>query len=163
SKLTLGALALSLVPVLFLVIFSVFVLNRNLDKWFSGPAESMSGDLIDVGQALDQETRNKLSAQAHWMASLLPSQSADVYLQFCSENEIQHAEITSPSGETLTVCSLPDQRPGDPLMKYTVVTDRGEITLIAHPPLNLAQKQRSISGAVASYKQLSVDKRNFRN
>src|ERR1700682_3353655 len=31
SKLTLGALALSLLPVLFLVIFSVFVLNRNLD------------------------------------------------------------------------------------------------------------------------------------
>src|SRR5579863_437437 len=108
----------------------------------------MSGDLIDVGQALDQETRNKLTAQAHWLASLLPSQSADVYLQFCAANEIQHAEIRTPSGETLTVCSLPDQQPGDPFTKYKVVTDQGEITLIAHPPINLAQRQRSISNAV---------------
>jgi two-component system, NtrC family, nitrogen regulation sensor histidine kinase NtrY len=163
SKLILGALALSLVPVLFLVIFSVFVLNRNLDKWFSGPAESMSGDLIDVGQALDQETRNKLTAQAHWLASLLPSQSADVYQQFCAANELQHAEIKTPRGEILTVCSLPDQRPADPLKKYTVTTEQGEITLIAHPPINLVQRQRSISSAVAGYKQLAVDKKNFRN
>lgn len=163
SKLILGALALSLLPVLFLVIFSVFVLNRNLDKWFSGPAESMTGDLIDVGKALEQETRNRLTAQAHWLASLPPSQSADVYQEFCRANQILHAEIKSPNGATRTVCSLPDQRPGEATTTYPVSTSQGLITFVARPPINLAQKQRNIGSAVAEYRQLAVDKKNFRN
>ena len=39
TKLVIGALALTILPVSFLVLFSVQVLNRNLDKWFSRPAE----------------------------------------------------------------------------------------------------------------------------
>src|SRR5262249_40169376 len=35
SKLVLGALALSIVPVIFMVLFSYDELNRNFDKWFS--------------------------------------------------------------------------------------------------------------------------------
>src|SRR5579885_1503517 len=37
SKLIGGALALSFLPVCFLVLWSVSVLNINLDKWFSRP------------------------------------------------------------------------------------------------------------------------------
>jgi two-component system, NtrC family, nitrogen regulation sensor histidine kinase NtrY len=39
TKLVLGALALSITPALFLVLFSYEVLNRNLDKWFSQPTD----------------------------------------------------------------------------------------------------------------------------
>ena len=35
SKLVMGALALSLLPVVFLVAFGYAILNRTLDKWFS--------------------------------------------------------------------------------------------------------------------------------
>ena len=38
SKLILGALGLTLTPVLFSILFSVYVLNNKLDKWFSRPA-----------------------------------------------------------------------------------------------------------------------------
>src|SRR6266542_4358231 len=34
TKLVIGALTLSFVPVFFLVLFSYGLLNRNLDKWF---------------------------------------------------------------------------------------------------------------------------------
>src|SRR5580704_6325225 len=37
SKLILGALALSLLPVVFLVAFGYLILNRTLDKWFGLP------------------------------------------------------------------------------------------------------------------------------
>ena len=37
TKLVFGALALSLLPVVFLVLFSYVILNRNVEKWFSAP------------------------------------------------------------------------------------------------------------------------------
>src|SRR6266567_8951279 len=39
TKLVVGALALSFMPVFFMVLFSVHVLNRTLDKWFTRPKE----------------------------------------------------------------------------------------------------------------------------
>src|SRR5512146_2287416 len=39
TKLVIGALALTSMPVFFLVLFSVYVLNFNLDKWFSRPVD----------------------------------------------------------------------------------------------------------------------------
>src|ERR1700722_5651900 len=48
SKLIGGALALSVLPVFFLVLWSVSVLNRNLGKWFSPPAPDMNIDLLQV-------------------------------------------------------------------------------------------------------------------
>src|SRR5271170_5116289 len=91
-KLIGGALALSFLPVLFLVIFSVGVLNRNLETWFSRPARNMNMNLIQVVTALDHEMEEKLRAQAQWLASL-PQESADVYQTFCASNQIEHAEV----------------------------------------------------------------------
>src|SRR5689334_9121880 len=48
TKLVLGALVLTITPVVFLVFFSYGVLNRNLDKWFTRPAEEIKLNLIDV-------------------------------------------------------------------------------------------------------------------
>src|SRR6266481_1925719 len=87
SKLIGGALALSVLPVIFLVLWSVSVLNRNLDSWFSRPARSINVDLTQVGAAFDQEVRDKLAAQAHWLASQSLNESADFYEQFCMANE----------------------------------------------------------------------------
>src|SRR3984893_685412 len=95
SKLIGGALALSVLPVVFLVLWSVSVLNRNLESWFSRPGRSMNVDLSQVGTALDQVVRDKLAAQAHWLASQSMGESADFYEQFCMANEIEHAEMES--------------------------------------------------------------------
>ena len=61
SKLIGGAIALSALPVFFLVLWSVSVLNRNLESWFSRPARNMNMDLSQVADALDQEVRDKIS------------------------------------------------------------------------------------------------------
>ena len=49
SKLIGGALALSVLPVFFLVLWSFYVLNRNLESWFSRPARGINIDLTQVG------------------------------------------------------------------------------------------------------------------
>ena len=38
TKMLVAALGITILPVFFFAVFSVYVLNRNLDKWFSRPA-----------------------------------------------------------------------------------------------------------------------------
>src|SRR5580698_2513413 len=109
SKLIGGALALSVLPIFFLVLWSVSVLNLNLDKWFSRPAQTMDIDLKQIAAALHQEVNDKLTAQAHWLASQ-PAQSADFYERFCQENQIEKAEIERPDGGRRMLCSVSDSR-----------------------------------------------------
>ena len=94
SKLIGGALALSVLPVFFLVLWSFYVLNRNLESWFSRPARGINIDLTQVGSAMDQEVRDKLTAQAHWLGSLTPGGNSDSYQRFCVENQIERAVRT---------------------------------------------------------------------
>src|SRR3984885_4142643 len=71
TKLVLGALALSLLPVAFLVSFSYGVLNRTMDKWFTRPAEGVRVTLIDTAVAMGDEVQNRAQALANWIA-LMP-------------------------------------------------------------------------------------------
>jgi PAS domain S-box-containing protein len=63
TKLVIGALTLSFLPVFFLVLWSISVLNRNLDKWFSRPAEGVRLNLVEIADLLDREARTA-SAEA---------------------------------------------------------------------------------------------------
>src|SRR4051812_38441491 len=70
TKLVAGALALSLLPVVFLVMFSYVILNRNVEKWFSRPAEGVRTNLIDTGNGLTTEVQGRAEALARWLASV---------------------------------------------------------------------------------------------
>ena len=162
SKLIGGALALSALPVFFLVLWSVSVLNRNLESWFSRPARGVNIDLTQVGSAIDQEVRAKLTAQARLLASLAPAESADYYERFCAANDIERAEVENPKGVKRVLCAVPQQRKTD-LLTVVTDTDRGAITLSARLPLNVAAKQAEISRYVAEYNRLAVDRKAFRS
>jgi two-component system, NtrC family, nitrogen regulation sensor histidine kinase NtrY len=162
SKLIVGAIALSVLPVAFLVMWSVSVLNRNLDSWFSHPARNENVDLIQVANALTQEVQNKLKAQAQWLGSQSMSESADYYERFCQANQIERAEIENPSGVRRVLCSVQQAR-GTDLVSVRVNTAGGLIALSARMPLDLAAKQREINGYVSEYNRLAVDRKGFRS
>jgi len=159
SKLIGGAIALSVLPVFFLVLWSVSVLNRNLDKWFSRPARDMNIDLVQVANAFNQEVQDKLTAQAHWLASQ-PAHTADFYQRFCQENQIEKAEIQRSDGGSRVLCSV-SGGPGN-LYQAGIQTGEGKLLLAARMPLDLAAKQREINQALADYDRLSVDKKAYR-
>ncbi len=165
SKLIGGALALSVLPIFFLVLWSVSVLNRNLDKWFSRPATTVNIDLVQIAAALNQEQREKLTAQAHWLAAQ-PAHSADFYERFCQENQIEKAEIEHADGSRRMLCAVSRSGQGESqaaeLFKASIRTAEGNLILAARMPLDLAAKQREINRAVADYDRLSVDKKAFR-
>jgi len=155
-----GALALSVLPIFFLVLWSVSVLNLNLDKWFSRPAQTMNIDLVQISNALNQEVKDKINAQAHWLASQ-PAHSADFYERFCQENQIEKAEMELPGGSRRMLCSvsLPDE--GQPYTS-SVQTEEGKLVLTTRMPLELAKKQHEISQAVADYNRLSMQRKAVR-
>src|SRR4029077_17763516 len=70
TKLVAGALALGLLPVIFLVMFSYVILNRNVEKWFSRPAEGVRTNLIDTGNGLASEVQGRADALARWLAAM---------------------------------------------------------------------------------------------
>jgi len=162
SKLVAGAIALSVLPVFFLVLWSVSVLNRNLESWFSLPARNMNTDLIQVAKALNQEVKDKLAAQARWLASQTTAQSADFYQRFCQTNRIQRAEIENPKGVRRVLCSVQSARSAD-LVTVQAETEEGILTLSAPMPLDLAAKQRELNTYVSEYNRLAVDRKAFRS
>jgi PAS domain S-box-containing protein len=162
SKLIAGALALSVVPVFFLVLWSVSVLNRNLESWFSRPARNINLNLIQFGKALDQAVLDRLSAQGNWLASLSTGQDAGFYERFCAENSIERAEIKNARGVSRVLCSVPPSREG---RVYTseVQTAAGKLTISTRLPFDVVRKQQEIDRYVSEYNRLAVDRKAFRS
>src|SRR6266545_3164606 len=69
TKLVIGALALSFMPVFFLVLFSYEILNVNLQRWFAAPVEGENVTFRDIALALKREVRDEANLQAALLAA----------------------------------------------------------------------------------------------
>ena len=159
TKLVVGALALVFLPVMFLVIFSIQVMNRNLDKWFSRPADLVVRNLIDIGNQINRETRLKLEAQARWLASDLGRGQA-LPADLCRRLELERAWIQDGDEQQL-VCSTQRTAPQG-IQVSAAIDDRRSLFLLGHIAMDLAQREREIRESEARYKELSSKKREFR-
>ncbi|MEJ7605820.1 MAG: ATP-binding protein [Bryobacteraceae bacterium] len=163
TKLVLGALLLTFTPVVFLVIFSVNLLNRNLDKWFSKPAEDIRLDFIAIGNAIDTESRERTLALADWISSLPITESArnndrraeNALAKVCEDRGIAEIRIERVDG-LIRLCS--HTPPG----ARTLEGRRGDVVVRTIVPVDLSQKQMEISDAVRQYDQLSQYKKATR-
>ena len=106
----------------------------------------MNIDLVQIANALNQEVGDKLTAQAHWLASQ-PAQSADFYERFCQENQIEKAEIERADGSRRMLCSVSTGQasPGRAVTRPVFGPTEGKLVLSARMPLELAAKQREIN------------------
>src|SRR4051812_23550085 len=113
SKLIFGALALTLTPVLFSVLFSVYVLNRNLDKWFSQPARNIEDNLRQVEGAFRSATEERAEAKIAWLSLLSETRAAAqnrtanpiFFQQICRGNRISALSIRlADGGSTVVLC-----------------------------------------------------------
>ncbi len=64
TKLVVGALALSFVPVFFLVLFSYEVMNRNIATWFQEPRGNELKAFETITRQLGKEMQDETDAQA---------------------------------------------------------------------------------------------------
>lgn len=178
TKLVLGALALSFLPVFFLVLFSVHVLNRNLDKWFGRPVEMEHLTYVEMAEALKGELRARAGLQAELLAArpetramLAAGAPAPGFLEpFCKEQNLAAAAIrVGRETPPLDVCG------SAALLRYpggsTVVVDSpisyngvvaGYVTIAPRVPVDIAARQRAIEDYTRTYHRLAADRRNFR-
>jgi two-component system, NtrC family, nitrogen regulation sensor histidine kinase NtrY len=171
TKMVVGALALSFLPVFFLVLWSVFLLNRNLDKWFTRPTEGIVRELGRAEEALRGEVQGKARLQADWLASLPQTQEylrtgvppASFFARACRDNGIVEAHLLLADGSTLSVCA-PSAGAGEFVDVQTPVPGTpAKLLLRTRIPIDLAKSQRVISSYLAEYGKLALTRKSLRS
>ena len=173
AKLVMGAMILSFLPVIFMVLWSYQVLNLNIKQWFSRPAEGVRLELIELGSSIKSEFQLRLSAQGQWLARLPEleayaiggEKTTKIFDQFCADNDIAEAYLITRQAARLTVCGY-DSRGRAESSKPTVfrvaLRSGGTLVVAALFPIDLETTERDISRYVADYDQLSVNRKETR-
>src|SRR5580704_4807924 len=178
SKLYFGALAMSFMPVCFLVFFSYEVLNRQVDKWFSRPGEQVRLNYIHIGETLGKQLDDKLQLQAALLASrpetrtLLDSGAggSQFLRDFCQDQNLAAAEISLvPSGRLIDRCGNPAAlQPGADRIRIAHrriragKPDAALITLAAKVPLDIAATQNQIETYLKAIDELNKNRKSLR-
>ncbi len=163
SKFVLLALSLSLLPVVFLVLFSYVILNRTVEKWFSRPAEGVRLQLIDTGVALGDEVQGRADALAKWIATMPEAQNGTAdFAQLCKMNRIAELRLEDENGVGRALCPAAVGTT-ELFTARAPLGDLGTLVVRVRPRADLAEKQTLIQHYVREYDQLSANKRSIRN
>jgi PAS domain S-box-containing protein len=165
SKLVTGALTLSFMPVLFLVLFGVQVLNVNINKWFGRPADLIQKNLIEVSASFDSEIQARLEAQAHWLDEQPGPMTTGSAAKFCRENRIERAELVTAGVLTL-LCGIDPAKTSHAksgVYHASIDTSEGRLTVYGRLPLDLAQKQSELHRYVEDYNRVAANRKDLRN
>jgi two-component system, NtrC family, nitrogen regulation sensor histidine kinase NtrY len=171
TKLVAGALMLSVMPVFFMVLFSVYVLNNSIGKWFNLPAEHERVDFDRIAEALKRQTRDKALAEAELLAAtpetrvLLAGGDADPawLAQFCRTRGILAAGILTSESEKLIAHY--GEFPGPDESAITVrapVSNVGWVRMAVAVPVDVAKQQRAIEDYHRAFAQLSAQQHAVR-
>jgi nitrogen fixation/metabolism regulation signal transduction histidine kinase len=177
SKLVAGALLLTLVPVLFLVLFSYYVLNRSLTAWFSSPVESQVNLFVSVAARLKHEMQDEVDAQAALLAAqpetrqlLLGGPHPPGFLQrFARQYDLDSAAIVRQGGDRLvdawgppisgeqnerTITSRSEVRDGKRLL--------GTVSVAAEIPIDVARQKAAIESLNDQWGKIREDRKQVR-
>ena len=105
TRMVVGALLLSFVPVMVMYWFSYGLMNRSIDKWFSTPVEEVRADTHAMASLLADYAAQNARAEAAAIAAspaIRSGLSPDTDFP-ASVSEFQHHEITLQGGFALAV------------------------------------------------------------
>jgi two-component system nitrogen regulation sensor histidine kinase NtrY len=169
TKMVIGALALSFMPVFFLVLFSVYVMNYNLAKWFSRPAEEVRNNLAEIVGILNRDAQDKAAADAKWLAALPETVSVALgrggsFAHICRERDIAAAVLVRKDSSSVRLCGQ-DKSVASGIRQPVEARGRtlGYVLVAPAPRGDIAQKQDRIERFVRYYDKVTVDRRGFRN
>jgi two-component system, NtrC family, nitrogen regulation sensor histidine kinase NtrY len=129
SHMVMGALLLSLGPVIFLFLFSYGLLNRSIEKWFSRPAEDVQYHTNLIASLLTEYASTNAQDEAQRIAATANAQKSFHTGNFTSiMDEFRNSEITLQGG-----------------FAFALVDDRAEASF--HAPENWPLLSRHIPAA----------------
>jgi len=100
TKMVLGAMAISLLPVVFMFFVSYSLLNRTLGRWFPRPLEIASEETQKLLDDLGRGTLPRLRMLAHQSAAHLGS-SSDEFLQHAANQGLDAVWLIDEHGRLL--------------------------------------------------------------
>ncbi|MBM3759132.1 MAG: HAMP domain-containing protein [Acidobacteria bacterium] len=169
TKLLVAALGITILPVFFFAVFSVYVLNRNLDKWFSRPSVNANTTLVGMAMALERGAVGEATAQAMLLASrpevasyargnkdLLPALQ-----KLCQEIGIAEAQLEDREGGRLPICSTIRTSTRIPMAKAVLESNLGTVWVRGHLEASADQEHQKLLESIAQYDQLNVSKREL--
>ncbi len=152
TKLVVGALALSLMPVLFMVLFSVNVLNATMQKWLTLPAKHELVDFDKIKGALERQTVDKALAEVELLAATPATKIDAAWLAaFCQARGIRAAQVGEVRFGTFP-------RKQDP---RSATVERGPIRVAVAVPVDVAQQEAAIGEYHREFGQMSSQRRTI--
>jgi len=175
SKLVMGALALSFLPVVFMVLWGVEVLNFNLKAWFSEPVKNQLAVFTKVSDLLKTELQDEVNVKAALLASLPQTRQIVEtgkpergFLQrFATEQKLLSAAIYPVAGNTpLDHWPSAAAAAGQTVMARAPVTNGaatlGEVVLVSRVPVDVAAQQAEIRKYTTEFDQNQKNRKDYR-
>ncbi|MCX6618781.1 MAG: ATP-binding protein [Acidobacteria bacterium] len=181
-KLVAGALALSVLPVMFLFYSSYALMNRTLDKWFRQPFEQITRDTEQIVKELSAYASMKTEGDAHSVAAMLAAggapglqDPAERLAQAGRLNSVDYLALLDGGGRALAryPAEAPDILPAIPAADRLttepvrrVITAAGSEYTVAVLPLQpgaarLVAANRLPPGLSARLAQMNREMRNY--
>jgi PAS domain S-box-containing protein len=176
TKILVGALTLTFLPTIFLVLWSVEVLNRNLDKWFSRPGENIRFNLAEINSGLESESRQKGKALARWVAGSAELRAffaagpipAEFFRSVCESGQVSEAHVLRPDGGQIAICQAADpdgqSRAGRELDERAEIPGGfGFVVVRTRMPVDLARSSSEINLQIRDYDKLASGRKETRS
>ena len=136
SQMVLGALLLSLGPVIFLFLFSYGLMNRSIEKWFSRPVEDVQYRTNVIVSLLTQYAATNADAEAQRIAATPDAQKSFHTGNFSyMMDEFRRSELTLQGG-----------------FAFAIVDGRAEASFHAPEAWPLLQQQAAAEGGIGAGK-----------
>jgi two-component system, NtrC family, nitrogen regulation sensor histidine kinase NtrY len=191
SQMVLGALLLSLGPVVFLFLFAYGLMNRSVEKWFSRPAEDVQYRTNVIVSLLTQYAATNADAEAKRIAATPDAQKSFQTGNFTFVlDELRRSELTLQGGFAFAIVdgraeasfhapeawpllqqALPWKASGQAkafdLLGQTYVLGRSHIgngeILVAMPlPSNYSAVLRDLENSQRQYEDLRIQRRRLK-
>src|SRR5581483_9263136 len=159
TKLVVGALALSCVPVFCLVLFSFEVLSRSVERWFTNPVQNQVEIFVNAAKSLTREMQDEVNAQAEILATRAEVRQAlagqplpaGFLERFAKAREAQSAAILAPAGGVVAAWEDPEARRNGPQpvhARFPVLENGatlGYVELVSPLPFDVAAQVATIN------------------
>jgi two-component system, NtrC family, nitrogen regulation sensor histidine kinase NtrY len=174
TKLVLGAVTLSCLPVFFLVLFNFELFNRNVAYWIRKPESTQIDVFNNVAGMLSKEMQDETMAQAALLAAqpeiqqLLASgvRTPGFLQRFCTQWELAGASVVPSPG------APPIDAWGPRTVPKAVTSDAavmeggkilGSVHVAARIPVDVASKEEEIRSSSKKWEELYTNWKSFRS
>ncbi len=163
TKLVAAALAMSLLPVVFLVFFSYEILNRNIEKWFMVPVEGIKTELQETSKSFGEEVQGRADALAALLALRQDVRAGTAnFSRLCKDNRITGLNLFDPKGVRHVLCAS-NETGVNTSRAEAAVAGLGTLEVVIKPKADLIEKQKLIGRFMAIYNRVYAEKRDIRN